>query len=333
MGRIPLIAVIIGVIAIYWAADFCSNNWITGTAVFDEENSSINVFFCPRQDCWGEIQQLINSSGEVECAFYAADPYIITLISGRPSHKAVIDDNNYGKVTKGLAADSGIIPVYSDGIMHNKFCIFDSRIVVTGSYNPTTADSFRNNNNLVVINSAALARNYEEKFQQLFVRGHERYSPKAAHMLKINGSLVENYFCPEDECSKNVVNKINSAKSEIYFMTFSFTDDSIGDALIKKNAEGVRISGIFDKQQISNFSEYKKLLDAGIDVSLDSNKYLMHHKVFIIDNETVITGSFNPSANANYRNDENILIINNRDIAKKYLTEFNYLKNGNNTQD
>jgi len=48
----------------------------------------------------------------------------------------------------------------------------------------------------------------------------------------------------------------------------------------------------------------------------------MHHKVFIIDNETVITGSFNPTKNADLRNDENILIIHNKWIAKKYLKEF-----------
>jgi phosphatidylserine/phosphatidylglycerophosphate/cardiolipin synthase-like enzyme len=51
----------------------------------------------------------------------------------------------------------------------------------------------------------------------------------------------------------------------------------------------------------------------------------MHHKVFIIDNNTIITGSFNPSKAANEKNDENILIINNKDIAKRFLEEFDYL--------
>jgi phosphatidylserine/phosphatidylglycerophosphate/cardiolipin synthase-like enzyme len=48
----------------------------------------------------------------------------------------------------------------------------------------------------------------------------------------------------------------------------------------------------------------------------------MHHKVFIIDNKTVITGSYNPTKNANERNDENILIIHDKKIAEKYLKEF-----------
>ena len=48
----------------------------------------------------------------------------------------------------------------------------------------------------------------------------------------------------------------------------------------------------------------------------------MHHKVFIIDNETVITGSYNPTKHANEKNDENILVIHGREIAGEYVQEF-----------
>ena len=49
---------------------------------------------------------------------------------------------------------------------------------------------------------------------------------------------------------------------------------------------------------------------------------MMHHKFFIIDNRTVITGSFNPSKNADNRNDENIVIIEDAEIAAEFLDEF-----------
>jgi phosphatidylserine/phosphatidylglycerophosphate/cardiolipin synthase-like enzyme len=48
----------------------------------------------------------------------------------------------------------------------------------------------------------------------------------------------------------------------------------------------------------------------------------MHHKVFIIDGKTVITGSMNPTAGGNERNDENVLIIEDEGIAGLYLEEF-----------
>jgi phosphatidylserine/phosphatidylglycerophosphate/cardiolipin synthase-like enzyme len=47
----------------------------------------------------------------------------------------------------------------------------------------------------------------------------------------------------------------------------------------------------------------------------------MHHKVIIIDDKIVITGSFNFTANAN-NNDENVLVIYDKEIAKQYITEF-----------
>ena len=48
----------------------------------------------------------------------------------------------------------------------------------------------------------------------------------------------------------------------------------------------------------------------------------MHHKVIIIDDETVITGSYNFSRNAERSNDENILIIKNKEIAREFNREF-----------
>ncbi len=48
----------------------------------------------------------------------------------------------------------------------------------------------------------------------------------------------------------------------------------------------------------------------------------MHHKTFIIDQETVITGSFNPTGGGDKRNDENVLIITDKNIAKEFMDEY-----------
>jgi len=48
----------------------------------------------------------------------------------------------------------------------------------------------------------------------------------------------------------------------------------------------------------------------------------MHHKVWIIDGKTVITGSFNPTKAGNEKNDENLVIIHDKEIAGQYLEEF-----------
>jgi phosphatidylserine/phosphatidylglycerophosphate/cardiolipin synthase-like enzyme len=48
----------------------------------------------------------------------------------------------------------------------------------------------------------------------------------------------------------------------------------------------------------------------------------MHHKVIIIDDEILITGSYNFSNSAENKNDENTLIIHDKTIAGLYLEEF-----------
>ena len=53
----------------------------------------------------------------------------------------------------------------------------------------------------------------------------------------------------------------------------------------------------------------------------------LHHKVFIIDDETVVLGSYNFSANADESNDENLLVIHSADIAKDFVSEFNRVYN------
>ena len=52
----------------------------------------------------------------------------------------------------------------------------------------------------------------------------------------------------------------------------------------------------------------------------------MHHKTFIIDQETVITGSMNPSAGGDSRNDENVLIIKDQELANSFLEEYEKVK-------
>ncbi len=82
---------------------------------------------------------------------------------------------------------------------------------------------------------------------------------------------------------------------------------------------------IFDKSQNNSYCEFLKLAAAGIAVEWDKNKYNMHNKVFIIDEHIVVTGSFNPTKNGDTDNDENILIIHDAAIAKKFVEEFNRL--------
>jgi len=207
-------------------------------------------------------------------------------------------------------------------LMHNKFCVVDEKKFFTGSFNPTERGNFYNNNNMLIIESDHLAKNYEHEFEELFGETFSGGDEVEYPIVYLKNMKVENYFCPEDDCSGHVLDILAEARNEIYFMTFSFTDNDIGNMLIRNYDDTVTVKGIFERSGLSDYSEYQRLKDAGMEVKLDSNKYKLHHKVFIVDNETVITGSYNPTSSGDEKNDENILIIHDKEIAKKFLEEF-----------
>ena len=64
-----------------------------------------------------------------------------------------------------------------------------------------------------------------------------------------------------------------------------------------------------------------------VPVKQDGNPGFMHHKVIVVDEQLVITGSMNYSTNAEESNDENVIIIDNEDIARLYRQEFDRVWN------
>lgn len=211
-------------------------------------------------------------------------------------------------------------------LMHNKFWIFDGEMVWTGSTNITSNGTMRNNNNVIVVKSPALAVIYEVEFQEMWTDGkHGITSPSTVGQQKvqIDGTTIYAFFAAEDDVADKMVTLINSADSSIYFMAFSFTHDEMGAAMIARGADNVQIAGIFEKRgSQTEYSEMTALFCAGYNVRQDGNPRTFHHKAIVIDESIVITGSFNFSENADKSNDENVLVIENAEIAALYIAEF-----------
>ena len=283
-----------------------------------QEFGTIEVYFCPG-DCEQQlVQRIIAANKSVHCAFFDlnVDSIITALSESTTDVKVIVDkDNAEGLTLPFMQTDT------RSAYMHDKFCIFDSKSIFTGSMNPTTSDAGKNNNNILFIDSAYLARNYEDEFNAMWNGKFGKDAKVKYPQMKLNEIIIENFFCPEDKCENHIAEQLESAKSSIYFMQFSFTSDVLGDILLEKSRT-IEVKGIFEKSQNSQYSEYEKLKEISI---LDTSSGLLHHKVFIIDNETVITGSMNPSKNGNENNDENIIIIHDKEIAEMYVEEFEEL--------
>ncbi len=214
-----------------------------------------------------------------------------------------------------------------ESLMHEKFVVIDRSEVWTGSMNYTTGGAYLDNNNLIRLQSSKLAEAYTHEFEQMFVRdlfSGEKTPGTTDPILTVNSSPIEVYFSPEDGTLEHILSAVNAAQESIDFLAYSFTSDELAAALIERSKAGVTIRGVFDKDQYHSNSgtEFDTLSNAGLDVWLDGNPRLMHHKVIIIDGQVVVTGSYNFSNNAEHNNDENTLIIHNQDIADQYLAEF-----------
>jgi phosphatidylserine/phosphatidylglycerophosphate/cardiolipin synthase-like enzyme len=221
------------------------------------------------------------------------------------------------------------IPLVSDErgpIMHNKFVVVDGAAVWTGSWNFTPNDTYRNNNHALFIQSPQLAENYTTEFEEMFTQ--HKFGPTSTAdtpnpQVRIGDTLIESCFAPEDECAVKLTQVILQAQQEIYFMAFSFTHDEIGQAVLERAKAGVEVHGVFETRgSETEYSELARMKKAGLDVLQDGNPYTLHHKLFIIDGEVVVSGSFNFSSNADEANDENMLVIHNAEIAHQFLAEF-----------
>ena len=227
-----------------------------------------------------------------------------------------------------LMEDAGI-EIRSDtrsALMHNKFWIFDSELVWTGSTNITENGIFKQDNNTIVIQSAELAAIYEREFQEMWNGefGPTSTSQLAQQTTNVDGSVIKVIFTSEDPALEDaIIPIVNSATRTIRFLAFSYTDYPLANAMIQRSQNGVNVAGVFDKTQSGGQgAEIGTLLCAQVPVRQDGNPQFMHNKIIVVDERYVITGSLNYSTSAETSNDENVIIIDNPDIAKLYMQDF-----------
>lgn len=307
------------------------------------DDGNIQLYFCPRDNCEQRLVDFIDSANSsIHCALFEIDLQSVKdklLEKSKEIEVEIVTDDQYLKQFK-----YSFVKADASGLMHNKFCVIDGIRVSTGSMNPTNNDAHKNNNNLLLINSRVLAINYEDEFQEMwngtFKKGRKVLNPKImlrdihqSGLYSLNKALpqkdifLENYFSPDDNCAVHVKEELKKAHNSIYFMAFSFTHEGIGNILLLKKLDNLTVTGIMEARQVTKYSQFKRLVYNRIEVKKDANPGMMHHKVFIIDNETIVTGSFNPTAGGDSRNDENILIIHDKEIARRFMEEFEIIYN------
>ena len=143
------------------------------------------------------------------------------------------------------------------------------------------------------------------------------------------GSL-EVAFSPNEGGEALITKVIDSARSEIKVMAYSFTSAVITEALLVARKRGVLVALVVDhKNNINQDSSGKAraalsaLAVAGCDVRTISRYPIAHDKVIVVDRQHVQMGSFNYSQAAAKKNSENVLVNwSNPKLAQVYLQHF-----------
>ncbi len=209
------------------------------------------------------------------------------------------------------------------GLMHNKFMIADGERVWTGSYNFTRNCSNFNDNHAIVLESKELAENYSLEWQEIFEGRHgKRFAYPTPHpRVNLGGTEIQNYFTPEDDVRGAIAAELAKATNEIAMMAFSFTDSTLTDAVRAALKRGVKAIILLDSGLAKHpGANTKELIQMGANVRMSPGVRL-HHKVIVIDRETVVLGSANFSQAAFDRNDENVLIVKAPNFAQAMLRE------------
>ena len=137
---------------------------------------------------------------------------------------------------------------------------------------------------------------------------------------------TEVYFSLYDDPEAVIIKNINAAEEFISVAMYTFTDIEIAQAILEARDRGINIKIYLDRSQVkAKYSRSRYFVQNGIEVRISSNSYIMHNKFAVIDNEILITGSYNWTASAREGNDENLLVIDDNYVVERYQDQFNNL--------
>lgn len=132
------------------------------------------------------------------------------------------------------------------------------------------------------------------------------------------------YFSPDGGATSAIVQEINKARRHILIQAYGFTSVPIAQALVEAHKRGVKVQAVLDKSnETAQYTGATFLQNAGVPVLIDAKHAIAHNKVMVIDDKTVITGSFNFTKAAEEKNAENLLIMKeNPELVRRYTQNF-----------
>lgn len=155
-------------------------------------------------------------------------------------------------------------------------------------------------------------------------------------LIDENNKTLKAFFSPDDNLKQILISLISCEKKSIKTTIYTLTQKDITQALIDAYNRGVSIQCVIDRSYGSDrFSKIPRLANRNIPIWVyqtdEKNGSLMHNKFFIFKNNIlgksiIWTGSYNLTNRASDSNQENIIILDDKQICNRYKKQFKILK-------
>jgi phosphatidylserine/phosphatidylglycerophosphate/cardiolipin synthase-like enzyme len=254
------------------------------------------------------------------------------------------------------------------GLMHHKFMVVDGKQTIVTSANWTLSDvhgdlsrreTRGNPNNLLSINSSAVAQTFAQEFNLMWGDGPGGWPDSQFKTAKPDRSpvtipvgdiSVTIHFSPavksQDWATTTnglIGQTLGRSQSQTDLALFVFSEPQLGEVLEASSARQVPVRMLIDRDFA--YRPYSQMLAMlGVKPCQSNSKRriwakpvttggvpelptgdLLHHKFAVIDKSIVITGSHNWSAAGNHQNDETLVVVESPIVAAHFQREFDEL--------
>lgn len=283
--------------------------------------TGVNVYFTPNQRVDKVIlAEVARAEKSVYLASYScswrrlADCLKALKVQKKADVKIFLENPPPAGLRAGLLHNIRLDP--GNNLFHAKFIVIDQETVLLGSLNFTEDNLYLNHNNLLVVRDKDLAGFLGRKFLAWWNR------EKSAETYEKGPWAV--LFSPENDCEAGIKEVLGQARSSIHLLNFDFTSEVLAEVIVRRRTAGVKVYGLMEKTKVLPYSVFFFLKDLGCEMRRSNMAGLLHDKTFIIDEEIVITGSYNPTRSAR-KNTECLLIVKDQELAGRMLKEWKSL--------
>lgn len=153
------------------------------------------------------------------------------------------------------------------------------------------------------------------------------FSPPASHAAEPATSTTV-HFSPRGGCMKALLRAFGEAEREIQVIAGTFRSEGVAKGLIDARRRGVKVTIILDVRAAQDpESVAARLQEAEVTVLVDAIHPACHSRNIVIDANTVLTGGFELTREAELREAGTLVILRDQPvIAGQFIAHFNQLK-------